>query len=105
MYWITGILGLALILAPFVFGFSANASAMWSSIVLGAVITLASIVEGWTRDDRNWEYWVVGLAGILAILAPFVLGFSSVSGALWTAIILGAVITLLAGSKVFASTA
>jgi uncharacterized membrane protein HdeD (DUF308 family) len=105
MYWITGILGLALILAPFVFGFSANASAMWSSIVLGAVITLASIVEGWTRDDRNWEYWVVGLAGILAILAPFVLGFSSVSGALWTAIILGAVITLLAGTKVFASTA
>jgi uncharacterized membrane protein HdeD (DUF308 family) len=105
MYWITGILGLALILAPFVFGFSANTSAMWSSIVLGAVITLASIVEGWTRDDRNWEYWVVGLAGILAILAPFVLGFSSVSGALWTAIILGAVVALLAGTKVFASTA
>jgi general stress protein CsbA len=99
MYWITGILGLALILAPFVFGFSANTSAMWSSIVLGAVITLASIVEGWTRDDRNWEYWVV------AILAPFVLGFSSVSGALWTAIILGAVVALLAGTKVFASTA
>lgn len=105
MYWITGILGLALILAPFVFGFSANASAMWSSVVLGAVITLASIVEGWTRDNRNWEYWVVGLAGILAILAPFVLGFSSVSGALWTAIILGAVVALLAGTKVFASTA
>ncbi|MEJ2710219.1 MAG: SPW repeat protein [Anaerolineales bacterium] len=105
MYWITGILGLALILAPFVFGFSANTSAMWSSVILGAVITLASIVEGWTRDDRNWEYWVVGLAGILAILAPFVLGFSSVSGALWTAIILGAVVALLAGTKVFASTA
>lgn len=105
MYWITGILGLALILAPFVFGFSANTSAMWSSVVLGAVITLASIVEGWTHDNRNWEYWVVGLAGILAILAPFVLGFSSVSGALWTAIILGAVVALLAGTKVFASTA
>lgn len=105
MYWITGILGLAFILAPFVFGFSGNSPAMWTSIVLGAVIALASLVEGWTRDDRNWEYWVVGLAGILAILAPFVLGFSSVSGALWTAIILGAVVALLAGTKVFASTA
>jgi hypothetical protein len=34
MYWITGIFGLALIVAPFALSYTNSPMAMWSSIVL-----------------------------------------------------------------------
>lgn len=101
MYWITGILGLALILAPFVLGYSNNPTAQWTSIILGAVVAVVSLLEGWLKNVSKWEYWVAGLAGLLAVIAPFVLGFSALSAALWTCVILGALVAILAGYEVF----
>ena len=97
MFWLTGLLGLALILAPFVLGFNNDTNALWSSIVLGAVILVVSVLEGALRDLSNWEYWLAGLAGILAVVAPFVLQFNTAeqSTQMWASIILGAVVTLL----------
>ena len=97
MFWLTGLLGLALIVAPFVLGFNTDTNAMWSSIVLGAVILVASVLEGAFRDASNWEYWLGALAGILAVVAPFLLQFNTPeqSTQMWTSIILGAVISLL----------
>ena len=97
MFWLIGLLGLALIVAPFVLGFNDGSTAMWSSIVLGAVILVVSVLEGVLRDLSTWEYWLAGLAGILAVVAPFVLQFNTAvqSTPMWTSIILGALVTLL----------
>jgi hypothetical protein len=100
MYWVTGIMGLALIVAPFVLGYTDNTAALWTSIVLGAVVLAASLFEAW--DKARWEYWVAGAAGVLAVIAPFVLGFSAVTAALWASLILGVIIVLLAGYEVLA---
>jgi hypothetical protein len=100
MYWVTGVLGLALIVAPFVLGYSDNTTALWASIVLGVVVAGVSLFEAW--DKARWEYWVAGAAGVLAVLAPFVLGFTAVTAALWASLILGAIIVILAGYEVFA---
>ncbi len=101
MYWITGILGLLLILAPFVLGYSADPTALWSDVVLGAIVVLASAIKGFFPDGTRWEYWVAGLMGLLAIIAPFVLHFTVVATALWASIILGIVLAVLAGYKAF----
>ncbi len=97
MYWLTGLLGLALIIAPFAFRYNTDNNALWASIILGAAILLVSILEGAVRDLSNWEYWIAGLAGVLAIFAPFVLQFNTPekSTQMWVTIILGAVVALL----------
>ena len=99
MYWITGILGILLIFAPFVLGYSGDSPALWSNIILGAIVVIVSAIKGFVPDRTRWEYWLAALMGLLAILAPFVLHFTVAVTALWTSIILGIVIAVLAGYK------
>ena len=42
MYWIIGILGLAVMVAPFVVGCSSNMIGTWSSFLLGAAVVIVS---------------------------------------------------------------
>ncbi len=96
MYWIIAALGGLLFIAPFVLGFSANAAAMWTCIILGAVIAVAAGYKAVAKDDAKWEFVVAGMAGLLAVLNPFILGFSSNTTAAWTSIILGVAVAVLA---------
>ncbi|HXF61917.1 MAG TPA: SPW repeat protein [Caldilineaceae bacterium] len=101
MYWVTGLLGLLLGIAPFVLGYSNNQTAMWTSIVLGLVVVLASLFEATDTKKAKWEYWVAGIAGLLAVIAPFVFGFGVITMAVWSMVILGALILILSGYEVF----
>jgi|Napbiome12C3dose_1001474.scaffolds.fasta_scaffold00001_295 uncharacterized membrane protein HdeD (DUF308 family) len=101
MYLLTGLLGLALIAAPYIFEYSGNMAALWSSLVIGAVLIVSSVLEGLAADRQKWEYWVAAFAGIAAILAPFVLGFSALTQAVWTLVIVGLAVLLTASSKLF----
>ena len=101
MYWLTGFLGIAMAISPFVLSYRDSTMAMWTSVVLGIVVTAASILEGMDMEQSKWEWWVAGLAGVLAAIAPFVLGFTTLTTALWTLVILGVVVLILAGYEVF----
>lgn len=101
MYWFTGLLGVLMVIAPWVLGYSDNTSALWTSIALGAVLFVLSAVEAYQQGKVMWEYWVAGLAGLLAIIAPFVLGFSTLTAALWTLIVLGGLALIVSGYEVF----
>jgi hypothetical protein len=104
MFLITGSLGLALAVAPWIFNYSSDSTAMWTSVIVGGLVLLASVVKGVlvnTEDENaNWEYWVAGLAGAVAIVAPFVLGFTALTAALWTSIIIGALVVIVSGYEV-----
>ena len=99
MYWITGILGLALAAAPFVLNYSDNAAALWTSLVVGGTTIVASGIEWLKAGREQWEYWAVVILGLVAVMGPFVFGFGSHATAMWTSVIVGALITLFAGSK------
>jgi cadmium resistance protein CadD (predicted permease) len=101
MYWATGILGILLIIAPFVLGFSSNPSALWTGVILGAITLIVSLIKAFAHDVSQWEYWVTGLMGILAIIAPFVLGFTALTTAMWTSIILGVITLVLSAVELF----
>lgn len=101
MYLLTGFLGLVAIVAPYLFSYSQDVVALWTSLVIGGVLVIASVLEGVAADRERWEYWVVGLAGLAAIFAPFVLGFSALTTALWTLIIVGVVTILAAWTKLY----
>ena len=100
MLWTMSALGLALMLAPFVLNYSSNSAALWTSLILGAVIALVSGYKAVTKDTEEWENWAAGIAGVLAVFAPYVLGFSGIAAALWTNVILGAAVAILAEAQV-----
>jgi uncharacterized membrane protein HdeD (DUF308 family) len=99
MYWVTGILGILLIIAPFVAGYTNDPAALWSNIIIGAIVVIVSAIEGGVRDRARWEYWFAAFMGLLAILAPFALHFTVPLAAFWISLILGFVIAVLAGYK------
>jgi hypothetical protein len=99
MYWMTGILGFVLMIAPFMFGYSFNAVALWASVLIGFATIAFSGMEGLQHDRETWEYCSVVVLGAIAVLSPFILGFASLSAALWTSIVMGVLIALFAGTK------
>lgn len=101
MYLVIGFLGLLSIIAPFVLGYSQDNVALWTSLTIGAIFIVSSVLEGLAADKDRWEYWVAGIAGVGAILAPFVLGFSGLASALWSLIIIGVVAVAASWSKLF----
>jgi ABC-type Mn2+/Zn2+ transport system permease subunit len=102
LYWITGLLGLALGVSPWVFSYTDNTNALWASIIIGAVILLLSAWKVVARDDdQYWEYWFVGLAGLVAVAAPFVLSFNTLTAALWVSIAIGVLVALVSAFEVF----
>ena len=101
MYWITGILGLILAVAPFIFGYSADTGALWTSLIVGGATIIVSILEGAQADKERWEYWAAGILGLIAILSPFIFGFGTNTNAMWSSIVLGVLIAIFAGSRLF----
>jgi VIT1/CCC1 family predicted Fe2+/Mn2+ transporter len=102
VYWILSILGLLLVISPFALGYNNDTNAMWSSIVLGAVIALVSGYKALARDKGVWEDVIDVIAGVVAIAIPFVLGFSSITVALWTFVVMGILVVLLSGYDIYA---
>ena len=103
MYWLTGLMGLILAAAPFVFGFSNNPQALWTSLIVGSVLMVSAALEGWSDDKQTWEYWVMGVAGVGAIFAPFVLGFYGVYAAAWSLVIIGVVTVISVSARLLQS--
>lgn len=101
MYWITGVLGVVLAAAPFLFGYRADFSAMTTSLIVGGLLVALSAIEGYQHDKQNWEYWAVGVLGVGLVLAPYLLGFSAITAAFWTSIIIGLITVAAAGLKLF----
>lgn len=101
MYWITGLLGAAFAVAPFTFGYADNSVALWTSLLLGGSVMVVSYLEAASEDKDRWEYWVTVAAGIVAVAAPFILGFGSQISAMWISMAIGILLAVVAGYKLF----
>ncbi|MGE5140293.1 MAG: SPW repeat protein [Rudaea sp.] len=101
MYWLTGLLGILLIISPFVLNFRGDMPALWSTVILGLAVLVVSAYKAVTHDHARWEYWAAAIIGILAIIAPFVLGFSMLANALWASVILGVIVLILSAYELW----
>jgi hypothetical protein len=84
------VLGIWLIISPFVLAFARNQTAKWNDIAVGIAVALVSLSGG------NW--WNVVL-GIWLIISPFVLGFANAPTILWNNIVLGVLVFIVAVSS------
>ncbi|GIO61218.1 SPW repeat protein [Paenibacillus cellulositrophicus] len=90
---IVALIGIWFIIAPWIFGFSDDNGALWTSVIIGAVQLIASLWAFSSSGWGSWQNWISLLAGVWFIVFPFV--YSVDTSALWTSIILGAVTVLL----------
>ncbi len=106
-HWVTGIAGVLLFIAPWVLGYASTSGgyggsnmAGYASWILGALIAIFSFI-GLARGAGLWTMWVAGILGILAFIAPWVLGFTSVTSAAWACWVLGAISVIFAAIDIF----
>lgn len=97
--WLVTLVGAWEVIAAFVLGYTSSTTALWDAIIIGlALVVLGAwaALSNQESTDKSLD-WINVLAGIWLIIAPFVLGYSVVTAALWNDIIVGIVVVVLAG--------
>ena len=95
--WVVAILGVWEIIAPFVLGYVTVRPPFWNNIIFGAALLVLSVWSALSASvtvDRTLD-WIDAVIGIWLIVAPFVLGYTTVTAALWNDIIVGIVVVVL----------
>lgn len=87
-------LGLWLVVSPWALGFAGEAGAMWNAVIAGVLV--AAIACYALFEVMAWQEWANAALGIWLVISPWVLGFSALAAAMWSAVLVGAVIAALA---------
>jgi hypothetical protein len=91
---VNALLGIWLILSPWVLGFQNVMVAVVSTMAIGALL-IASSLEA-MQVPQAWEEWMDVVLGAVLMLLPAVLGFDGVMPALLNALVTGGLVTALA---------
>ena len=97
--YISLICAVVLFFSPWLFGFSSDDTASrtaWISAIVIGVITIAAIVQ-----FAEWEEWVAMILGLWLIVAPWICGFSGLSHAVTTFVVLGLIIAVASISELW----
>lgn len=98
------LVGIWLVISPFLLGYSANSSALWNDIIAGvAVIIFAATQTARSTSRISWPSWVNLLIGIWLVLSPFALNNSASATIMWNEIITGIIIIALAAWAAFST--
>ena len=91
---VNAVLGVWLVLSPWVLGFQGNFTAMANVVIVG--ILLAAAALGAIFLPRAWEEWTEGALGAWLAVSPWALGFSTLDVARVTALATGLAVVVLA---------
>ena len=100
MMWSTLLLGLWLMLSPFVLAFLNQAvfKVLWEDLILGFGIATFSLYRllSRRREEIAIADWIVTALGFLTLVNPFLYSYYNVTVAVWNNVIIGSVVFLLA---------
>ncbi|KRE39479.1 hypothetical protein ASG73_03965 [Janibacter sp. Soil728] len=87
--WVALIAGAVALLAPLVT--TTEPRATWTMVILGGLTVIASAYSLYTRAGATMSEGSHAFLGVLLFIAPWVMGFTDLSGLAWTAWITGIV--------------
>jgi hypothetical protein len=98
--WVSLVLGVLLFISPWVFAFAQGSSALdaWIVGVIGVILALVAL--GALAAATTVEVISV-ILGVWLFISPWVLGFSTLSGAAWTAWIIGILFVIVNGLTLY----
>ena len=96
--WVIAVAGLWEILAPFIIGYSSATGAMVDAIILGILMLGFGIWAALANSNGIIKVlsWINAVFGLWVLIAPFILSYSKVTGAMVNDIIIG-IIVIIAG--------
>ena len=97
--WINLICGVLLFISPWALGFSGAMTAAMTAWVGGLVIAIMGLAA--LIQFAEWEDWVALVAGVLMIVAPWIIGFAAVGYAAWAFVMLGLIVAVASVSEIW----
>lgn len=91
---VNAVLGVGVVLSPWVLGFQDMTLAMANAVVIGLALIAAAL--GAIFVPRAWEEWTEAILGLWLVVSPWALGFNTHYQATMNALVIGAVIVALA---------
>jgi hypothetical protein len=93
------IAGITLVLSPWFLGYTVESYAAWNAWVAGAAIALIAV--GALVAFHDYEEWANLIIGLWTVVAPWVLGFSALTAAVWVHVIAGLVVAIVAAARLW----
>ena len=93
------ILAAFLFLTPWIFGFASDHAAAPNAWVSGVVIGVVAIAA--LTKFAEWEEWINLVLGLWVLVSPWVLSFAAQTTARWAHVIVGLIVAVLAGLKLW----
>jgi hypothetical protein len=88
------VLGIWLIASPWVLQYAAQTTPAWNAYAVGVIVAVAALSA--LLAFHQWEEWVNVALGAWLIVSPWLLGFASLTHAVWNQVIVGVVAGALA---------
>lgn len=85
------VLGIWLIIAPFILGYTIITAAMWNDILVGLAVVILAGIRVSRPTANSWLSWANVVLGVWLIIAPFALGYTGTI-ALWNDMVVGLVV-------------
>jgi hypothetical protein len=92
--WLSLVLGIWLLVSPWVIGREASDSLISNAYVMGLALTAFAVTA--LVAFRLWEEWVTLILGAWLLVSPWFLGFNAVSLLTWNTVLIGIVVTVCA---------
>ena len=88
------VLGAWLFISPWVLGFSDAGKVATNAWIFGIIIALLALSPIFAY--QRWEEWLTAVIGVWVFISPWVLGAVSNARILWSSLVVGALLVILA---------
>ena len=95
------VLAVCLFVSPWVIGFATETAPAWNAWVVGLVLVFLAAAT--LSEFAEWEEWANMTLGFWLVICPWMLAFMGNVNAMWTHIVIGALVTALSAWAVWAS--
>jgi hypothetical protein len=96
---VNALLAAFLFISPWLFGFSETQTASWNAWICGLAIVVLAIAA--VSALYEWEEWANVALGLWTAVAPWILGFAGIAAAMWTHVIVGLAVAVLAAVELW----
>lgn len=94
------VLGLWLLVSPWILGFATNAEATHTAWGVGAIMVAGCLLLMWSYE--KWGEWAVAAVAAWFMASPWVMFYQGETLAMWNALLVGTVIVVLSLWSAFA---
>ncbi len=88
------VLGLWLVVSPWILSFTSNAAALWNALIVGAIFVALSLLA--LVDAKPWEEWSELVVAVWLLVSPWILGYSALPAPTWNAVIIAVAVGAVA---------